>query len=64
MTIDTAGDANKAVAKKEKKEKTQDFADAFENAHHHIDNHKYQMNIGGKDVEISHGDLKTFMQKQ
>jgi hypothetical protein len=64
LTIDTVGDANKAVAKKEKKEKTQDFADAFENVRHHIDNHKYQMNIGGKDVEISHGDLKTFMQKQ
>jgi hypothetical protein len=64
LTIDTVGDANKAVAKKEKKEKTQDFADAFESVRHHIDNHKYQMNIGGNDVEISHGDLKTFMQKQ
>jgi hypothetical protein len=64
LSIDTVGDAKKAEAKKDKKGKHSELADAFENARQHIDDHKYQMNIGGKDIEISHGDLKKAVTKE
>lgn len=69
MTIDTVGEARKAQEhSKKENEKAADAREAirevFSRAHEHVDNHKYNLNLDGKDYEISHGELKDFMKKQ
>jgi hypothetical protein len=66
LTIDTVGDAKKAAESKEKREKNSEsgIAAAFEGARHHVDNHKYDMKLDGKDYQISHGEMKNFLKDQ
>ena len=67
--IDTVADAKQAEAhNKKENEKAADAREAirevFARAHQHVDDHKYNFKLDGKDYEISHGDLKDFMKTQ
>lgn len=67
--IDTVAEARQAETHtKKENEKAANAREAireiFARAHEHVDNHKYNLNLDGKDYEISHGELKDFMKKQ